>query len=50
MKRIIQITSKNLKRQKFGEITPNIGIVQFEDKFNTCDEILKSADKKDVWS
>ena len=46
MKRIMNITGDKFKETKFGEITLSIGIVQFEDKFNTCDEILNLADKK----
>ena len=46
MRRIMNTTSTKFKVTKFGEITLSIGIVEFEEKFNSYDEILNLADKK----
>ena len=46
MKRIMNITGDKFKETKFGEITLSIGIVEFNENFNSYDEILNLADKK----
>ena len=46
MNRIMNITSKKFLATRFGEITLSIGIVEFDKKFNSYEEILNLADKK----
>jgi diguanylate cyclase (GGDEF)-like protein len=42
----MNITSKKFSATRFGEITLSIGIVEFDKKFNSYEEILNLADKK----
>ena len=46
MKRIMNLTSKKFFVTKFGKITLSIGIVEFDKKFNSYEEILNLADKR----
>ncbi len=46
MKRIMDVTSNKFENTKYGQITLSIGIVEFNENFNSYDEILNLADKK----
>lgn len=46
MNRIMTITSKKFSATRFGEITLSIGIVEFDKKFKSYEEVLNLADKK----
>lgn len=46
MNRIMNITSKKFLATRFGEITLSVGIVEFDKKFKSYEEVLNLADKK----
>lgn len=46
MNRIMNITSKKFLATSFGEITLSVGIVEFDKKFKSYEEVLNLADKK----
>ena len=46
MNRIMNITLNKFSSTRFGKITLSIGIVEFDKKFTSYDEILSLADKK----
>ena len=46
MNRIMNITLNKFSFTRFGKITLSIGIVEFDKKFTSYDEILSLADKK----